>query len=159
MFVATLLIAAPEEGPPPLIDIDGTLFLQFGLFVIMLIVLSRVLFRPYLQLRDARHKGIEGAKHEAAELRERTTQTQADYESKLVKARQRGNDERQKLRTEGAAVERQVMGAARDESQKALEAARGRITGEATSARAELQKQSTALARQIVSKILGREVA
>lgn len=159
MFVATLLIAATEEGPPPLIDLDGTLFIQFGLFVIMLIVLSRVLFRPYLQLRDARHKGIEGARHEADALRERTTQTQAEYEGKLVKAKQRGNDERQKLRTEGAAVERQLLGAARDEAQKALEAARARIGAEASSARTQLQAQSTALARQIVSKILGREVA
>ena len=31
MFLATLLIAAHEEAPPPLIDIDGTLFVQFGL--------------------------------------------------------------------------------------------------------------------------------
>ena len=46
MFVATLLIAAPEEASPPLIDVDGTLFVQFALFVLMLIVLSRLRVSP-----------------------------------------------------------------------------------------------------------------
>lgn len=159
MFVATLLIAAQEEAPPPLIDIDGTLILQFLLFLIMLLVLSRVLFRPYLSLRDARHKGIEGARHEAQELTERAAQVNSDYEGKLVKARQRGNEERQKLRSEGAAHERQVLGAAREQSQKALDAARARISGETATARTQLQTQAATLARQIVTKILGREVA
>ena len=157
MFVATLLIA--EEGPPPLIDLDGTVFIQFGLFVIMLIVLSRFLFKPYLAMRDARHKGIEGAREEASAMQERARQTNADYDAKLTKARQRGGEERARLRGEGAVYERQVLGAARDESQKVLDAARGKIAADAGAARDKLTAESTALAKQIVKKILGREAA
>jgi F-type H+-transporting ATPase subunit b len=158
MFVATLLIAH-EEGPPPLIDIDGTLFVQFGLFVIMLIVLSRTLFRPYLKLRDARHKGIEGAREEAASMQERAQKTNADYDAQLTRARLRGAEERARLRGEGAVYERQVLGAARDESQKTLDAARGKINADTDAARAKLATESTTLAREIVKKILGREAA
>jgi F-type H+-transporting ATPase subunit b len=158
MFVATLLIAAQEEAPPPLIDVDGTLFVQFALFLIMLFVLSRLLFKPYLQLRDSRHKSIEGAREEAVAMQERARQVGADYDAKLTRARQRGADERQKLRAEGAIYERQVLGAARDESQKSLEQARGKIGTEATSAREKLTAEATSLARQIVKKILGREI-
>ncbi|HWE30890.1 MAG TPA: ATP synthase F0 subunit B [Polyangia bacterium] len=159
MLVATLLIAPPEEASPPLIDLDGTVFVQFALFVIMLIVLSRVLFRPYLQMRAARHKGIEGAREEAATMQERARQTNADYDAKLTKARLRGAEERARLRGEGAIYERQVLGAARDESQKVLDAARGKIGADAGTARDKLAAESTALARQIVKKILGREAA
>ena len=159
MLVATLLIAAQEEGPPPLIDVDGTLFVQFGLFVIMLIVLSRVLFRPYLRMREARHKGIEGAREEAASMQERAQKTNADYDAKLTKARLRGAEERARLRGEGAIYERQVLGAARDESHKTLEAARAKIGGDAAAARDKLTVDAMALARQITNKILGREVA
>jgi F-type H+-transporting ATPase subunit b len=159
MFVATLLISVQEEAPPPLIDVDGTLFVQFALFLIMLFVLSRLLFRPYLQLRDVRHKAIEGAREEAVSMQERARQVNADYDGKLTRARQRGADERQKLRTEGAIYERQVLGAARDESQKSLEQARVTITTDAEAARQKLIAESTVLARQIVKKILGREVA
>jgi F-type H+-transporting ATPase subunit b len=158
MFVATLLIAR-EEAPPPLIDVDGTLFIQFGLFLVMLLVLSRVLFRPYLKMRDARHKNIEGARQEAVGMQEKARQVSADYDAKLTRARQRGAEERQRLRAEGAVHERQVLGAARDEAHKSLDAARARIRSEAGAANTQLQAQSGALARQIVTKVLGREVA
>lgn len=158
MFLATLLNAAPE-APPPLIDVDGTLIVQFVLFLIMLGVLSRLVFRPYLKLRDARHAGIEGARHEASAMQERARQVNADYDARITKARLRGAEERQRLRTEGAVHERQVLGTAREESQKALDAARARISGEATTARGKLEADATALSRQMVKKILGREVA
>jgi F-type H+-transporting ATPase subunit b len=159
MFVATLLAAAQPESQPPLIDVDGTLFVQFGLFLIMLFVLSRVVFRPYLKLKDARHAGIEGARDEAHQMQERARQVGADYDAQLTRARLRGAEERQRLRTEGAVYERQVLGAARDEAHKALESARGKIRGDATAAQRQLEDESTALSRQIVHKILGREVA
>lgn len=159
MLVATLLIAVQDEGPPPLIDVDGTLFVQFFFFVIMLIVLSRVLFRPYLRMRAARHKGIEGAREEASSMQERARNTNADYDAGLTKARLRGAEERARLRGEGAIYERQVLGAARDESQKVLESARAKIAGDANAAREKLTAESTALAKQIARKILGREVA
>jgi F-type H+-transporting ATPase subunit b len=157
MFVATLLIA--QEAPPPLIDLDGTVFVQFAFFVIMLIVLSRFLFKPYLKMRDARHKGIEGAREEASAMQERAQKTNADYDAQLTRARQRGAEERARLRGEGAVYERQVLGAARDESQKTLDAARGKIASDAGAARDKLAAESTALAKQIVKKILGREAA
>lgn len=159
MFVATLLAAAQPEAQPPLIDLDGTAFIQFGLFLVMLLVLSRLVFRPYLKLREARHAGIEGAREEAHKMEERARQVGADYDAQLTRARLRGAEERQRLRTEGAVYERQVLGAARDEAQKALEAARSKIGREAQEAHAKLQAESTALAKQIAHKILGREVA
>jgi F-type H+-transporting ATPase subunit b len=159
MLLATLLTVATEEAPPPLIDVDGTLLVQFALFLIMLVILSRTLFRPYLKLRDARHKGIEGAREDAHGMDGRVRSIIADYDAKLSAAKLRGAEERQRLRTEGATHERQVLGAARDEAQKSLEGARAKISGEAAAARAKLEAESTTLARDIVKKILGREVA
>jgi F-type H+-transporting ATPase subunit b len=157
MLLATLLTRAPEEAP--LIDVDGTLIVQFVLFLILLWILTQVLFRPYWKLRDQRHSSIEGAREDAHKMEERARNIVADYDAKLTGARLRGAEERQRLRSEGAVYERQVVGAARDESQKALLSARGRITSDANTARAQLELQSVSLAREIVKKILGREVA
>jgi F0F1-type ATP synthase membrane subunit b/b' len=159
MLLATLLTAAAEEATPPLIDVDGTLLVQFALFLIMLVILSRALFRPYLNLRDARHKGIEGAREEAHGMDGRVQAIIGDYDTKLSAAKLRGNEERQRLRTEGAIHERQVLGKARDEAQRALEGARGKISSEASAARVKLEAESTTLAKDIVKKVLGREVA
>jgi F-type H+-transporting ATPase subunit b len=159
MLLATLLLAAPEEGPPPLIDVDGTLFIQWALFLILMFVAARFLFRPYLKLRDTRGEKTEGARHEATAMQGQARDVVANYEAALQRARMRGAEERQRLRSEGAAHERQVLGVARDESQKSIEAARLRISTEAAAARKQLELSSVALSRQIVKKVLGREVA
>ena len=158
MFLATLLIAAQEE-PTPLIDLDGTLFVQWALFLIVMAICSRFLFKPYLKLRDSRRAANEGAREEAQAMQKRAQDMLESYDQELQRARLRGAEERQRLRSEGAGYEREVVGAARDEAQKALEAARLRITTEAGTARKQLETQSVVLSRLIVRKILGREVA
>jgi F-type H+-transporting ATPase subunit b len=158
MLLATLLLQQ-EEAPPPLIDVDGTLLIQFGLFLIMLIVLSRLVFKPYLQLKADREKSIGGAKHEAKDMEAKARAMVADYDAKLTRAKQRGGDERAKVRAEAAAHERQVVGAARDEAGKTVEAAKLRIGRDAGQARSQLDAQAVALAKQMATKILGREVA
>src|SRR5437868_856363 len=98
MFPATLLVAeTAAEGPPPLIDIDGTLFLQFVIFLVTLIILTRWLFGPYLALRDARERGIGGAKQVAKETEARAASTLANYESRLAQSKRRGVEERIRL--------------------------------------------------------------
>jgi F-type H+-transporting ATPase subunit b len=159
MFLATLLTAAAEEHQAPLIDVDGTVVVQFALFLIMFLVLSRFLFRPYLQMRDQRDKGIAGARHEAHDMEHRAAKMVADYDSKLTRAKQRGGEERARLRSEGAARERQLLGAARDEAGKVLDEARKNIGKQTDAARTTLNAEANVLAKQMAKKILGREVA
>jgi len=159
MFLATLLVAAEEEAPPPLIDIDGTLLLQFGLFLIMLFVLSKFLFGPYLKLRQLRHDSIEGAREKAQAMDVRAQGIVANYEVQLTSAKQKAAEGRQRLRQEAVERERQIIGAARDEAGKATTAARTTLAKKAEETRTQLEAQSGELAKQMASKILGRKVA
>lgn len=156
MLLATLLVAEEES---PLIDIDGTTLIQLGLFLVALFILSRFLFRPYMKVQEGRKKGIEGARHEAEEMSSRADQTMSEYESKVQRAKLRGAEERQRLRQEGAARERQIVGAARDEAQKAVEGAKAEVGRQASAARTQLEAQAATLAQKMASKVLGREVA
>ena len=52
----------------PLIDIDGTVFVQFALFLILFVIANKFLFQPYLALRERRKAGIEGARAEATKM-------------------------------------------------------------------------------------------
>ncbi len=158
MLFATFLIAKAEEGPPPLIDVDKTLLLQFGLFLLMYIVLRALVFKPYMRLRADRKQGIEGAREEAHSMDERARKMVADYDAQLGRARQRGADERARLRSEAAASERQTLGAARDEAGRAVDEARGKIAKSAEAARVTLAAQAKELARKMAHKIIGREV-
>jgi F-type H+-transporting ATPase subunit b len=159
MLLAVLATTAAEEHAPPLIDVDGTVLVQWLLFMFMLVVLSRLMFKPYLKLRETREKNIGGAKHEAHEMETKAEKMVADYEAKMAQARNQAGDERTKLRGEAAARERQVVGAARDEAGKALDEARTKVAAQAATAKQALSAQAAVLAKQVAKKLLGREVA
>src|SRR5881392_658332 len=103
----------------PLIDIDLTVFVQFGLFLLLLIISNKLLFQPYLQLRERRKAGIDGARAEADQMTATASAKEADYEKQLAAARNRANEEGRKVRAEAAAHEKDVTDKARAETQKA----------------------------------------
>ena len=143
----------------PLIDLDGTVFVQFALFLVLFVIANKLLFQPYLRLRERRKAGIDGARNEAERMTAQADAKLADYEKQLAGARARANDEGRKVRAEATAHEKSVTDATRAETQKALDEAAAKMRAETDAARLQLLPQANALARQIASKLLGREVA
>jgi F-type H+-transporting ATPase subunit b len=146
-------------GGHPLIDIDGTVFVQFALFLVLFVLANRFLFQPYLQLRERRRAGIDGARAEAERMTAQADAKLADYEKQLALARERANEQGRKVRAEAAAHEREVTDQARAGSQAALAEAQTAMRRETEAARAQLMPQADTLARAISSKLLGREVS
>lgn len=143
----------------PLIDIDLTVVIQFALFLIMFAIGNAFLFQPYLKLRERRKQGIDGARAEAERMSTQADTELADYEKKLAAARTRANEEGRKVRAEAAAHEKTVTDASRAEAQKSIDEATAKMRAETDAARLQLLPQANTLARQIASKLLGREVA
>ncbi len=150
------LAAAAEH---PLIDIDFTSFVQFGIFMLALVVATTLIFRPYLAMRDARHSGIEGAREEAARLSAEGEARLADYEGKLDKARVRAQDERRKIRSEAVVAHRELTEKVKAETSAALADTKAKVEREAQTARTDLLSRVDRLGADIASKLLGREVA
>lgn len=143
----------------PLIDIDWTVLIQFALFLVLFIVANGLLFQPYLRLRERRRAGIEGARAEAERMTATADAKLADYEKGMASARDRANEEGRKVRAEASAHEREVTDKARSTAVAATEQAQANMRKETEAARAQLLPQAEALARQIASKLLGREVS
>ncbi len=143
----------------PLIDIDYTVFVQFALFLIMFFISNAFLFQPYLRLRQRRKDGIEGARADAERMSAQADAKLADYEKQLARARASANDEGRKVRAEAAAHEKQVVDGTRAAAQKTIDEATTKMRAETDAARLSLLPQASTLARQLASKLLGREVA
>ena len=143
----------------PLIDIDLTVFVQFGLFLLLFLAANKLLFQPYLALRERRKAGIEGARAEADRMTAQADAKLADYEKQLTSARNRANEEGRKVRAEATAHEKDVTDKARAETQKAIDEATAKMKQETEAARGQLLPQAHVLAKQIATKLLGREVA
>jgi F-type H+-transporting ATPase subunit b len=155
MLPASVSLAAAH----PLIDIDLTVFVQFGLFLVLFVVANKFLFQPYLALRERRKAGIDGARAEADRMTAQADAKLADYDKQLVGARDRANEAGRKVRAEAAANEKDTTDKARSAAQKSIDEAAAKMRAETAAARAQLMPQADALAKQIATKLLGREVA
>ena len=143
----------------PIIDIDLTVVVQFALFLVLMWVTNKLMFQPYLALRERRKAGIDGARAEADRMTATADAKLADYEKSLGVARDRANEEGRKVRAEAAAHERDATDKAKMAAQVAIDEASAKMRGETDAARAQLMPQADQIARAIASKLLGREIA
>lgn len=155
MTPSVLLTVGAEQ---PLIDLDWTLLVQLGLFGLTALVATRLLFRPYLNMREERSAGMEGARKEAERLSAEADAQMADYEARLASARQKAQEERRKLRSEAAREQAELTNRARKDAGKTVADAHAQLERETATAREELMPRADKLASEIAAKLLGREV-
>lgn len=152
------LLAISAEGGVT-VDLDLSLFVQLGLFLVLLFVLKPTLFDPMMKLFEEREKRIEGTRREASKEDERSAKALAKYEAILGKAREAGAAERDKTRAEGVKKENALMAEVRASTGATLEQGRAVIAQETKAARQQLGADASTLGRAIASRVLGREVA
>jgi F-type H+-transporting ATPase subunit b len=160
MNAALFLLAAtaPTSHEPQLIDLDGTVFVQLGLFLLLVALLYRLLWRPYLRVRIERVRRVEGYRQHAARLEEEAAARLARAEAALEEARRVGSGERAAARTEAHAREQALLAEANAAAQRTLAEARARLNQTVAAERARLDEKAAEVGREAARKILGREV-
>jgi F-type H+-transporting ATPase subunit b len=151
-----LFTALLSEGS--IIDLDGTIWIQLGLFAIAFFVFRPLIFRPMIALFEARENAIEGAKLEALRLQDEASAESEEFEDEMRRIRLQAGEERDRLRAEGKRLERAVLDRVREETDKQLSEADAKLKTEGARLRAEIDQSIPPLAKQIASKMLNREV-
>jgi F-type H+-transporting ATPase subunit b len=151
-----LFTALLSEGS--IIDLDGTIWIQLGLFAVAFLVFRPLIFGPMVALFEAREKAIEGSKLEALRLQDEASAESEEFDVEMRRLRLQAGEERDRLRAEGKRLERTVLDRVREETDKQLAEADAKLKTEAAKLRAEIDQSVPALARQIASKMLSREV-
>ncbi len=146
------------SGSAITVDVDLTSIVQLVLFVGLTLVLKPVLFDPMLRLFEEREKRIDGAKVQARHIDEKSATALATYEAEMAKARTAANVERDRIRAEGVRREQDILREVRATTAKAVEDGKAAVHAEAAKARAVLQADTAAMARDLASRVLGREV-
>jgi F-type H+-transporting ATPase subunit b len=153
-----VLVPAPQVHEPQLIDVDGTIFVQLGIFLVLALVLYQYLWKPYLRVRGDRVSRVEGYREEAARLQAEADARMSRLEADLAEARRIGSGERAIARAEALAREQTLMAEAQAAAQKTLADARAQLQATVAGERAKLQQKATEIGRDAAKKILGREV-
>ena len=156
---ALLLTAVPQSHEPQLIDVDGTVFIQVGIFLVVLLVLGRFLWKPYLRVPIERVARVEGYREEAVKLEADAQQRLARADAALAEARRTGAGERAVARAEAHAREQTLLAEATAAAQRKLAEARTRLNATVAAERKKLEDGSSAVAVEAARKILGREVS
>lgn len=142
-----------------IIDLDGTLILQLGIFVAAFFLLRSFVFKPMIALFDAREAAIDGAKKEARNLETGADDKLKAFEAEMKKVKVEATAEREAIRQDAMRLERDLLGKAREESEAMLGDATKTMQSEASAIRTEMKTTAPALAAQIAEKLLGRKAA
>lgn len=152
------LIDAAAEGAVT-VDADLSLFVQLGLFVVLLFILKPTLFDPMMKLFEAREQRIEGTRNLATKTDIKSAKSKAKADAIVSKGREAGATEREALRAEGLKREAELMNGVRAETAQTLERGRAATGNEADAARKQLRLDAHSLGRDMAARVLGREVA
>jgi len=94
-----------------LIDLDATVLVQLGLFLLLYLILSRVFFKPYARRLAKRDETVTALRRENSEMNERLKSLEDRLASELASARRQGMQER-RAQVQAAAAERDALVAA-----------------------------------------------
>jgi F-type H+-transporting ATPase subunit b len=142
-----------------MISLDISILYQAILFVILWLVLDKVLFRPYLKLLEEREHRTTGAQHDSADLLREGAQLRAQYQEKIAQAQSAGYAAKDAILQTAREEREKLLGQARQEAGGYLERMRQEIAGAVERERPLGDAEATAVAADMVSKVLGRKVA
>lgn len=140
----------------PVVDVDGTFFVQGGIYIALIFILKPLLFDPWLQAQDRRKQAVEGSHKKAKTLAKDADALVARYDERLEAARDKAHGVRADARREEESRKAAALAGARDDAQKILDEARAKIDADATKAREDLTGRVDELAHDITHKLLGR---
>ncbi|MDY0059871.1 MAG: ATP synthase F0 subunit B [Myxococcota bacterium] len=137
-----------------LLQIDNTFFIQLGLFLLLMIVLQRLLFRPLLETLQARRERITGRQAEAVRLRQEADELSRRYQTAMERTRQEAATIKAELVEAGKATEQQLLDEVRRAAYQQLEQAQREQEQTVAAARRELPPHAAELARTMVATLL-----
>jgi len=150
---------APQSGESQLLDIDNTVFVMLGLFLVLAFILTQWLWKPYLRVREERIRRVEGAREDADRFDADAAARLARIEAQLAETRKASQAERAQARNAAVAREQEIVSAAQEAARKQLVEARSKVDMALASERARLAAHANALGKEIAEKALGRRLA
>lgn len=141
-----------------MIDINSTLLWQLANFIVLLIALNFILFKPIRQVMLEREQGISSALGDAKAAQERMQAILEQYNASLAEAKQKAATTYNTVYQQGLDAQRDMISAERAKAAELLDKARKEIAAASATARADLRKDAERLSQEITSKLLGRAV-
>jgi F-type H+-transporting ATPase subunit b len=156
--LALAAAAEGEHGGGGLINIDKSLIIQALNFIILLVVLHRVLYRPFLAKMEERTAAIKRSLEEAQAARAEAARQQDENAARLRAAHQEAAAIRDQALREAADEQKRLVETARDEAHRLVETAKAQMEADVRRAREELRREVADLSTAIAEKLVRRSL-
>lgn len=150
---------AASEGGGGLVNIDPrSLIIQIVNFLVLLLILWRLLYRPLLATMEQRSEAIRKSLEEAQAARAEAARQQEENTARLRQAHAEAAAIREQALKEAADEQRKLVEAARVEAQRLVDTARAQTEGDIRRAREELRREVAELATAVAEKLIHKSL-
>ncbi len=142
-----------------MININVTLLIQMVNFLILLILLNLVLYRPIRRIIQKRNQVIDDFTTTIDAMTKSAQDAMDTFAQKIREARGQGAANVQMLKDEAHEAESKVIAAKNQEAQARISQVRKQLESEIQETRGKLQAQVQAFSLAVAEKILGRSIS
>jgi F-type H+-transporting ATPase subunit b len=151
--------AAAEGGHGGgLISLDKSLIVQIVNFVLLLLLLRKFLYAPFVAKMEERTQAIKVSLEEAQAARAQAAKQQEENAERLRAAHAEAEAIRARALKDAAEEQRKLVEAARVESQRLVESAKAQLDAETRKAREDLRREVSDLAVAVAEKLVRKSL-
>ena len=160
LAVPVLAFAAGEGGHAEggMISVDKSLIVQVVNFLILLVILQRLLYKPLLAKMEERTAAIKKSLDEAQSARVEATRQQAENAEQSRRAYAEAQSIRDAALKEAAEEQRKLVETAQREAKSLVDNARAQTETDIRRARDELRREVSELATQVAEKLVRKSL-
>jgi F-type H+-transporting ATPase subunit b len=148
----------PQGGGGGLISLDKSLIVQGINFLLLLVVLNFLLYKPLVAKMQERTAAIQKSLEEAQAARADAARQQEENAAQLRSAYQEAAAIRERALKEAAEEQRKLVEAAQAEARRLVESARAQTDADIRRAREELRREVADLAVAVAEKLVRKSL-
>ena len=141
-----------------MLEINHTLFIQMGNFLLLIFLLNILLYRPIRRILAQRNEEVNSLESMIEDYQNRSERNEKGIEENMIQARREGFGEKENLKSEGLKKEQGILQEANADLEEKMGKAKQEMESKMAEVRKALQEQTAAFSMELAEKILGRRI-
>lgn len=138
------------------LGLNQSLFVQFVVFTVAYLALSRLVFAPYSAALAEREMRTKGGEDLAVEIHKKSEELRAQYETKARQVSGNVKSIFDQYRDEANKEYEKIVSASRSEAHKLVETARQKVSSEIGDAKAKIKADIPVVAQEMTRRLLAK---
>jgi F-type H+-transporting ATPase subunit b len=142
----------------PVIMPDYTLFIQIANFLLLLVLLNAILYRPIRKILKNRREEMDGFQNKIQDFEGKFSSYTKRIQEGTSEARKEGLKERESLKKNGQEEEKQMLREASSKASLKIGDARKEMDEKLKGVRLSLEREMALFSKELAEKVLGRSL-